>query len=139
MSRTLPRTTSSDHEVTAIAVEAMIRRVDFVAWLDRHDSEAGGSELHAHMSASYWAASGIDVPHVGRTRPAHQHSQRVRGDLNRMLSPGGACTPFGGGVDVRTSDGIHISLAGGDLLRSEVLPTVARIGMEDEAAVRSAG
>jgi hypothetical protein len=55
-----------------------------------------------------------------------------------MLSPGSASTPFVGGDDVRTSDDIRISVVGA-LLRRKMLPPVARIGMEDEVAIRSAG
>jgi len=58
-------------------------------------------------------------------------------DLNRMLSPRGAYTASLDGVDVRTSDGIHITVAGGELLRRQILPAVDRIGVEDEAAVGS--
>jgi glycosyltransferase involved in cell wall biosynthesis len=53
--------TSSARELAAIAVDAGIRRVHFMAWRDLGDPEAGGSELHAHMIASHWAAAGIDV------------------------------------------------------------------------------
>jgi glycosyltransferase involved in cell wall biosynthesis len=53
--------TSSPNELAVIAAEAGIRHVHFVAWRDLDDPEAGGSELHAHMVASYWAAAGIDV------------------------------------------------------------------------------
>jgi hypothetical protein len=55
-------------------------------------------------------------------------------DLNRMLSPSGVYTASLSGVDVRSSDGIHISVDGGELLRRQILPAVDRIGMEDEAA-----
>jgi len=52
----------SEHEVlAAIAAEAGIRRIHFVAWRDLDDPEAGGSELHAHKIASLWAAAGLDV------------------------------------------------------------------------------
>jgi hypothetical protein len=54
-------------------------------------------------------------------------------DLNKMLSPGGVFTASLSGVDVRSTDGIHISLSGGELLQSQILPAVDRIGMEDEA------
>ena len=54
-------------------------------------------------------------------------------DLNRMLSPDGVFTASLSGVDVRSADGIHISLNGGELLQSQILPAVDRIGMEDEA------
>jgi hypothetical protein len=55
-------------------------------------------------------------------------------DLNRMLDPAGIYTASVSGVDVRWSDGVHISLDGGELLRRRILPVVDRIGMEDEAA-----
>jgi glycosyltransferase involved in cell wall biosynthesis len=47
--------------LSAIAEEAGLRRIHFVAWRDLDDPEAGGSELHAHMVASRWAAAGLDV------------------------------------------------------------------------------
>ena len=52
---------SSALELAAIAAVAGIRRVHFMSWRDLGDPEAGGSELHAHMIASHWAAAGIDV------------------------------------------------------------------------------
>ncbi len=55
-------------------------------------------------------------------------------DLNRMLDPAGVYTASVSGVDVRWSDGVHISLDGGELLRRRILPVVDRMGMEDEAA-----
>jgi len=57
-------------------------------------------------------------------------------DLNRMLSPDGVYTTSLDGVDVRY-DGIHISPAGGQLLQSQILPDIARIGMEEETAARA--
>jgi hypothetical protein len=57
-------------------------------------------------------------------------------DLNRMLSPGGVYTASLHGVDVRY-DGIHISPAGGRLLQSQILPAIARIGMEEETTARA--
>ena len=47
--------------LAAIAAEAGLRRIHFVAWRDLDDPEAGGSELHAHKIASLWAAAGLDV------------------------------------------------------------------------------
>jgi hypothetical protein len=55
-------------------------------------------------------------------------------DLNRMLSPDGVYTASVVGIDVRSSDGIHVSVDGGELLQRQILPAVDRIGMEDEAA-----
>ena len=55
-------------------------------------------------------------------------------DLNKMLSPGGVYTASVAGVDVRSPDGIHISVDGGQLLQRQILPAVDHIGLEDEAA-----
>ncbi len=55
-------------------------------------------------------------------------------DLNHMLSPDGTYTSSVSGVDVRSTDGIHVSLGGGELLQRKILPAVDRIGMEDGAA-----
>jgi len=52
----------ADRDVlAAIAAEAGIRRVHFVAWRDLQDPEAGGSELHAHQVAALWADAGLDI------------------------------------------------------------------------------
>jgi glycosyltransferase involved in cell wall biosynthesis len=55
----LPRT--GPDALAAVAAEAGIRRVHFVAWRDLDDPEAGGSELHAHTVAAKWGAAGLDV------------------------------------------------------------------------------
>ena len=55
-------------------------------------------------------------------------------DLNHMLSPDGTYTESVSGVDVRSTDGVHVSLDGGELLRRQILPAVDRIGLEDGAA-----
>jgi hypothetical protein len=55
-------------------------------------------------------------------------------DLNRMLGPAGTYTASVSGIDVRSSDGIHVSVDGGEFLQRQILPAVDRIGMEDEAA-----
>ena len=50
-------------------------------------------------------------------------------DLNRMLCPNGHYTDLVDGVQVRSSDREHISLQGGELVRSAVLPTIERLGV----------
>ncbi len=55
-------------------------------------------------------------------------------DLNRMLSPDGVYADAVSGVDVRSADGVHLSLKGGELLEGQILPAIDRIGMEVEAA-----
>ena len=58
-------------------------------------------------------------------------------DLNRLLDPAGHYTSTIDGITVRSTDGIHISIAGGLFLRDSVLPTVARLGLaHDEARSR---
>ncbi len=49
-------------------------------------------------------------------------------DLNKMLDPDGTYQSTIGGVAVRDSDGIHISIPGGELLRPKILPTIASLG-----------
>jgi hypothetical protein len=53
-------------------------------------------------------------------------------DVNRMLSPAGVYTATLAGVAVRWPDGVHVSVAGGELLQREILPVVARLGLQDE-------
>jgi SGNH domain (fused to AT3 domains) len=74
------------------------------------------------------------VEHVATLEPAGEVTVI---DLNRMLSPGGVYTAAVGGVDVRSADGIHVSLPGGVLLQRQILPAVDRIGMEDETAAKA--
>ena len=50
-------------------------------------------------------------------------------DLNRLLDPAGTYAPSIDGVVVRSSDGIHLTEAGGLWLRSRILPQVGRIGL----------
>ncbi len=59
-------------------------------------------------------------------------------DLNRLLDPGGHYTSIIDGVTVRSTDGIHISVAGGMFVQRRVLPTLARLGLaHDEARFRA--
>jgi len=55
-------------------------------------------------------------------------------DLNHMLSPKGKYTSSVSGVDVRSTDGIHVSLDGGEWLQRQILPAVDRIDVGDGAA-----
>jgi glycosyltransferase involved in cell wall biosynthesis len=56
-----PEPSRHGEDLAAIAAEAGLRRIHFVAWRDLDDPEAGGSELHAHKVASLWAEAGLDV------------------------------------------------------------------------------
>jgi hypothetical protein len=58
---------------------------------------------------------------------AHPH-QAVVLDLNQMLDPAGRYTSDVDGVRVRSYDDEHISLAGGELLRGELLPSLVQLG-----------
>ena len=59
-------------------------------------------------------------------------------DLNHMLNPDGVYSGTLDGVDTRSSDGIHVSVAGGELLQRQILPAIGRIGMEDETTAAKA-
>jgi len=50
-------------------------------------------------------------------------------DLNRLLDPHGTYARAIGGVIVRSSDGIHISVGGGEWLQPRILPAVAELGL----------
>ena len=74
---------------------------------------------------------------VARVARAQKPGEVTVLDLNKMLSPDGTYTPTVGGVQVRYTDGIHVSVAGGVLLQRQILPEVDRIGMEDETAAKA--
>jgi hypothetical protein len=59
-------------------------------------------------------------------------------DLNHLLAPAGVYTDSVDGIDVRSSDGIHISLDGGELLQREILPQIAQLGLKAETDVVTA-
>jgi glycosyltransferase involved in cell wall biosynthesis len=80
--------------LASIAAEAGLRRIHFVAWRDLDDPEAGGSELHAHMVASLWAAAGLDV--TFRTSAVHGASQTLTRDGYRVLRRAGRYGVFPG-------------------------------------------
>ena len=64
--------------LAAVAADAGLRRVHFVAWRDLDDPEAGGSELHAHRIASLWADGRArrHLPNLGRAGPARDGAGR---------------------------------------------------------------
>lgn len=59
-------------------------------------------------------------------------------NLNAMLDPGGRYTSYIDGIRVRDTDQEHISLAGGEYLRAEVLPVLAHLG-QARAELRTHG
>jgi hypothetical protein len=63
-----------------------------------------------------------------RTVAAQRSATVTLIDLNKLLDPDGTFASVIDGVTVRDSDGIHISVPGGEWLRSKILPTVASLG-----------
>jgi len=59
-------------------------------------------------------------------------------NLNKMLSPRGSYTSKVDGVRVRWIDGIHVTVAGGELLQPQILPVIDRLSLQVEAAARHA-
>jgi hypothetical protein len=54
-------------------------------------------------------------------------------DLNKMLDPHGVYEPDLDGIQVRWSDGIHITEEGGEWLQPRILPIVAEQGLDARA------
>jgi glycosyltransferase involved in cell wall biosynthesis len=101
----------SDRDVlAAIAEEAGIRRVHFVAWRDLDDPEAGGSELHAHHIASLWAEAGIDV--TFRTSAVDGAPRAITRDGYRVLRRAGRYGVFPGAA----WEGVRMGQRPGDAL-----------------------
>jgi glycosyltransferase involved in cell wall biosynthesis len=104
-------TTRDEREVLAsIAAETGLRRIHFVAWRDLDDPEAGGSELHAHMVASLWAAAGLDV--TFRTSAVHGASETLTRDGYRVLRRAGRYGVFPGAA----WEGVRMGHRPGDAL-----------------------
>jgi hypothetical protein len=57
-------------------------------------------------------------------------------NVNHMLSPQGVYTASLAGVAVRWQDGIHVTVAGGELLQPKILPEVAAVGLQEERGGR---
>ncbi|HXW35700.1 MAG TPA: acyltransferase family protein [Acidimicrobiales bacterium] len=55
-------------------------------------------------------------------------------DLNKLLDPDGSYEPTIDGIDMRWTDGIHISLDGGIWLQPRILPVVASLGLQARQA-----
>jgi glycosyltransferase involved in cell wall biosynthesis len=96
--------------LASIAAEAGLRRIHFVAWRDLDDPEAGGSELHAHMVASLWAAAGLDV--TFRTSAVHGASETLTRDGYRVLRRAGRYGVFPGAA----WEGVRMGHRPGDAL-----------------------
>jgi len=96
--------------LAAIAAEAGLRRIHFVAWRDLDDPEAGGSELHAHKIASLWAAAGLDV--TFRTSAVPGAPAALTRDGYRVLRQAGRYAVFPGAA----WEGIRMGNRPGDAL-----------------------
>jgi hypothetical protein len=59
-------------------------------------------------------------------------------DLNAMLSPNGRFETTVHGVAARWSDGVHVTVAGGEYLQQLILPELDRIGLPAEQTVAAA-
>jgi glycosyltransferase involved in cell wall biosynthesis len=105
-----PLRPSDSADLGAIAEEAGIRRVHFVAWRDLEDPEAGGSELHAHEVASLWADAGIDVTFRTSAVPGAPHALTRHG--YRVLRRAGRYGVFPGAA----WEGIRMGHREGDAL-----------------------
>jgi glycosyltransferase involved in cell wall biosynthesis len=86
-----------DHDATItklgdLAGDAGLRRVTLLAWRDLDDPEAGGSEIHAHMVARYWAEAGLEV--TMRTSFAAGHPQVAWRDGYRVIRKAGRYLVF---------------------------------------------
>jgi peptidoglycan/LPS O-acetylase OafA/YrhL len=55
-------------------------------------------------------------------------------DLNRLLCPAGHYVSYIDGIRVRATDNEHISTAGGEFVRPEILPQLAKLGRAHAAA-----
>jgi glycosyltransferase involved in cell wall biosynthesis len=104
------RKLSDRDTLAAIAADAGLRRVHFVAWRDLDDPEAGGSELHAHRVASLWAEAGIDV--TFRTSAVKGADGPLRRDGYRVLRQAGRYGVFPGAA----WEGIRMGHREGDAL-----------------------
>jgi glycosyltransferase involved in cell wall biosynthesis len=105
------QTRRADREVLgAIAAEAGLRRIHFVAWRDLDDPEAGGSELHAHEIASRWAEAGLDV--TFRTSAVPDAPSALTRDGYRVLRKSGRYQVFPGAA----WEGIRMGHRPGDAL-----------------------
>jgi glycosyltransferase involved in cell wall biosynthesis len=96
--------------LAAIAEDAGLRRIHFVAWRDLDDPEAGGSELHAHRVASLWADAGLDV--TFRTSAVPDAAGSVTRDGYRVRRQAGRYGVFPGAA----WEGIRMGHRDGDAL-----------------------
>ncbi len=109
-SRSRSATSSAAEVLASVAADAGLKRIHFVAWRDLDDPEAGGSELHAHMVASRWAAAGLDV--TFRTSAVPDAPAALGRDGYRVLRRSGRYAVFPGAA----WEGIRMGHRPGDAL-----------------------
>jgi glycosyltransferase involved in cell wall biosynthesis len=101
---------TAPEDLAEVASRSGIRRVHFVAWRDLDDPEAGGSELHAHMVASLWAAAGLDV--TFRTSAVPGGARALTRDGYRVVRQAGRYAVFPGAA----WEGLRMGYRPGDAL-----------------------
>jgi hypothetical protein len=121
------------NQAIAILDEFGARVVLFtMPYVDPSDRQHDGQPWSENTPARARAYNAL-VEQVARSEPSHVSVI----DLNKMLDPDGAYSSQVDGVDVRWSDGVHVSRAGGLLLQRQILPVIGRIGLEDDATART--
>jgi hypothetical protein len=100
-------------------------------YVDPSQEAANGTPFSENDPARATAFNAV-LAGVARHRPG----QVTLIDVNRMLDPSGQYQASVHGVLARTTDGIHISVPGGEYLQPQVLPTVVRLGREARAATQ---
>ena len=100
-------------------------------YVDPSERQADGHHWSENAPARVRAFNAL----VWRVARAHPGVVSVV-DLNHMLSPGGY-TASVDGVTVRWADGVHVTIAAGELLQRQILPQIDRIGLAAETAARA--
>jgi hypothetical protein len=59
-------------------------------------------------------------------------------DINKMLGPSGSFQMVVHGVVARWTDGVHVTIAGGEYLEPKILPVLDRLGLAAEPSVAAA-
>jgi hypothetical protein len=97
-------------------------------YLDPPNKAANGTPFPENTSARAAVFNNLLVRAAGQAR------DRVTViDLNKLLDPSGHFQPEVDGLQVRWSDGIHITTKGGAWLQPSILPVVAREGLQARA------
>lgn len=82
----------SPEAMAAVAAAVGLRHIQIVAWRDRDDPTAGGSEEHASQIAARWAEADLEVTLRTAEVPGHPHE--IFRDGYRVIRRGGRFTVF---------------------------------------------